>query len=215
MKNSKNQLKMKHLNYLFCSMILFSFFIISCEKEEAKPVANFTMNKTKAETGETITFTNSSENAITYSWAFGDGNTSTDENPTHSYSSDGTFTITLTAKGVGGENSTSKTITVKTSYDGSWKASTTESDANLTSASAKFTVNGTSVSISNWSATTSFGYFFGMSWSATLGSDNTFTFTPEIGSFKPKYTIKLKSSTSGTGTFNYQGKDYAMTVSKQ
>lgn len=95
-------------------MILFSFLIISCEKEEIapEPVANFTASKTSAEVDETIMFTNSSENATTYFWDFGDGNTSIDENPIHSYSGNGTFMVTLTATGDGRENSTSKTITV-------------------------------------------------------------------------------------------------------
>ena len=84
------------------------------------PVANFTMDKTEAETGKTITFTNSSENATGYSWDFGDGNTSTDENPTHSYSSDGTFTVKLTATGDGGINSTSKTISIINPLIGKW-----------------------------------------------------------------------------------------------
>ena len=105
---------MKHLNYFLCSMIFFSFFIVSCEKDEPvpEPVASFTMSKSSAEINETITFTNSSENTNSYLWDFGDGNTSTNENPTHTYSSIGTYTVSLIATGDGGENSTSKTITV-------------------------------------------------------------------------------------------------------
>jgi hypothetical protein len=36
-----------------------------------------------------VTFTNASELATSYSWDFGDGNSSTDANPTHSYTNDG------------------------------------------------------------------------------------------------------------------------------
>ena len=32
-----------------------------------------------------VTFTNFSSNATSYSWDFGDGNSSTDESPTHTY----------------------------------------------------------------------------------------------------------------------------------
>ncbi len=83
-------------------MILFSIFLISCEKDAPNPVASFTLDKTSSQIGETIYFVNTSENASNYFWDFGDGNTSTDKNPTYSYSSDGTFTITLTATGEGG-----------------------------------------------------------------------------------------------------------------
>lgn len=45
----------------------------------------------------TATFTNTDANAVSYSWDFGDGNTSTDEHPTHVYASAGTYTVCLTA----------------------------------------------------------------------------------------------------------------------
>lgn len=43
-----------------------------------------------------ITFTNSSTNATTYAWDFGDNSTSTQQNPTHPYL-DGSYTVTLIA----------------------------------------------------------------------------------------------------------------------
>ncbi len=46
--------------------------------------------------GNTATFTNGSTNATNYSWAFGDGNTSTAANPVHIYLS-GTYNATLIA----------------------------------------------------------------------------------------------------------------------
>ncbi|MFC7649203.1 PKD domain-containing protein [Streptosporangium lutulentum] len=36
--------------------------------------------------------------ALTYSWAFGDGGTSTAANPTHVYTTDGRRTVTLTVR---------------------------------------------------------------------------------------------------------------------
>ncbi|HRO76568.1 MAG TPA: PKD domain-containing protein [Crocinitomicaceae bacterium] len=44
----------------------------------------------------TATFTNTEENAVSYAWNFGDGNTSTSENPTHTYATDGTYNVCLT-----------------------------------------------------------------------------------------------------------------------
>ena len=59
--------------------------------------ADFTASPTAALVGQTITFTNLTQNADTYLWDFGDGNTSTLENPTHTYSAPGTYTVQLIA----------------------------------------------------------------------------------------------------------------------
>ncbi len=50
----------------------------------------------------TVTFTNTSTNADSYQWRFGDGITSTLEHPVHTYAAAGTYTITLWATGVCG-----------------------------------------------------------------------------------------------------------------
>ncbi len=176
------------------------------------PIADFTMDKSMAGAGEVIAFTNASLNAETYLWDFGDGNTSPDENPSHSYMSDSTYTINLTAYGNGKEDSISKTIEIETILDGDWKATTTESDALLNYANASFTINGNNVSISNWYVSTSIGLFFGSNWSEDLSTDNSFDFSPQ--SFI-EYSINLETSTSGTGTFTFDGQDYAMEVIKQ
>jgi len=70
------------------------------------------MNKTAPRMGEAIAFSNTCENATSFEWDFGDGNSSTERNTTHSYSSAGTFVITLTASGKGGSGSQTKSITV-------------------------------------------------------------------------------------------------------
>lgn len=44
-------------------------------------------------------FSNTSINATTYAWDFGDGTTSTEENPTHTYSGPGEYLVTLFAYG--------------------------------------------------------------------------------------------------------------------
>ncbi|MFA6402154.1 MAG: PKD domain-containing protein [Salinivirgaceae bacterium] len=61
-------------------------------------VACFTMSTTTAEVGETVNFTNCSTGADSYSWDFGDGQTSTNTSPTHSFSSAGNFDVILIAK---------------------------------------------------------------------------------------------------------------------
>ena len=45
----------------------------------------------------TVAFTNTSTNATTFSWDFGDGTTSSETNPAHTYQNDGQYTVILTA----------------------------------------------------------------------------------------------------------------------
>jgi len=62
----------------------------------------------------TITFNNSTSNATSFEWDFGDGNTSTDENPVHTYDFGGIYTVTLIATNDCG----SKVISVNINVDG-------------------------------------------------------------------------------------------------
>ena len=54
-----------------------------------------------------ISFYNTSSNAITYLWDFGDGSTSVLENPAHTYVNPGTYDVTLSAFGTTGNINTS------------------------------------------------------------------------------------------------------------
>jgi endonuclease/exonuclease/phosphatase family metal-dependent hydrolase len=85
--------------------IVISCFMINCEKEKITspssqlgPIANFSIDKVVLNIGEVVHFTNNSQRASSYSWDFGDGNSSTETNPTHSYTKSGSYTIVLTAK---------------------------------------------------------------------------------------------------------------------
>lgn len=55
--------------------------------------------------GYTVSFTNSSSNATSYSWDFGDGAMSTETNPSHTYAAEGNYTVTLTASDDAGNSS--------------------------------------------------------------------------------------------------------------
>jgi PKD repeat protein len=62
------------------------------------PIADFEADVTEGCGSLAVQFTDLSSNAPTsWSWDFGDGNTSTDQNPLHTYSSAGTYTVELTA----------------------------------------------------------------------------------------------------------------------
>ncbi|MGQ0828815.1 MAG: PKD domain-containing protein [Bacteroidota bacterium] len=61
----------------------------------APPVASFTVSDLNPSMLENINFTDGSTDAATWSWNFGDGNTSTTQNPSHAYTTAGNFTIKL------------------------------------------------------------------------------------------------------------------------
>lgn len=73
------------------------------------PAANFT--SVNGANG-LVTFTNTSTNALTYSWNFGNGQTSSLENPNFTYTSNGTYNVSLTANNGSCVNVTNRLITV-------------------------------------------------------------------------------------------------------
>lgn len=66
-------------------------------------VAGFTADKLGAcVTPFEVNFSNTSTNASTYLWDFGDGNMSNEENPSHTYTTAGKFTVKLIVKNANG-----------------------------------------------------------------------------------------------------------------
>ena len=59
-----------------------------------------------------VTFTNTSERGVSFSWDFGDGETSTEENPVHAFAEAGAYSVTLTVTGVNGSIPSTVTQTV-------------------------------------------------------------------------------------------------------
>ena len=84
----------------------------ACSKEESHPKPEALFSYTIGGDGRTINFTNESTNATSYTWDFGDGQTSTEVNPVHTFAEYKEYTITLTAKGPGGENVFTYKLTV-------------------------------------------------------------------------------------------------------
>lgn len=61
------------------------------------PTAAFTgTNLSGCKTPHTVAFQNSSTNAVSWFWDFGDGNTSTQQSPAHTYTTTGSFDVSLT-----------------------------------------------------------------------------------------------------------------------
>jgi len=97
---------MKFLSIITLSVLL----LIGCSKSVI-PTAAFSYTGTKIAPAA-ITFINNSTNATSYSWAFGDGGTSTESAPAHTYTAAGSYTVTLTAKNGDEVNTSSQTIVV-------------------------------------------------------------------------------------------------------
>jgi PKD repeat protein len=73
------------------------------------PVAAFSGTPTTILEGQSVTFTNTSQNAATSSWDFGDTQTSTEVNPVHVYTTAGTYTVSLTVTNTLGNDNETKT----------------------------------------------------------------------------------------------------------
>jgi len=74
----------------------------ACDKDDddpkpENPIASFQYAISETNFFE-VTFTNFSQNATSYTWDFGDGETSTEENPVHEYAEAGTYEVVLTAE---------------------------------------------------------------------------------------------------------------------
>jgi len=76
------------------------------------PTAGFNTTLSSASAPAQVTFTDSSTDATSWSWNFGDSTTSTLRNPTHVYKNPGSYTVTHTAINIGCSASTTQNITL-------------------------------------------------------------------------------------------------------
>jgi PKD repeat protein len=124
----------------------------------SQPVAAFSATPLTGEAPLAVSFTDESTDATSWSWNFGDTNTSTDQNPSHVYGEPGTYTVALTATNSNGSDTETKTdyITVvvpepvaafsgtPTSGDAPLMVSFTDASTDATSWSWDFGDSGTS-----------------------------------------------------------------------
>lgn len=105
MKNKFNLLLL-----LLISMIVFT----SCDNTDTLNVsACYTYSpESDLQTGDTVYFSNCSENAVNFTWDFGDGTTSTEAEPYHVFDAPGIFDVTLTAINENVSNIVTKQINV-------------------------------------------------------------------------------------------------------
>ncbi|MDX2431452.1 MAG: PKD domain-containing protein [Bacteroides sp.] len=82
----------------------------SCDKA---PETDFTYSPTEnPEAGEVIEFQNTSVDATTFEWTFGDGGFSSVENPTYIFAEAGSYDVNLTARNEAGDQPKTKTIII-------------------------------------------------------------------------------------------------------
>ena len=143
------------------------------------PTADFSGTPLNGEAPLNVSFTDLSvmgTNGITsWTWDFGDGGTSFDQNPSHVYSAQGTYTVTLTVS------------------DGSLSDTETKVDYIIVSAPAPYmTINPTSVTVSAISENTSFTISSNESWTIET-SDPEVTTAPSSGSGNQAVNVSYPS----------------------
>lgn len=106
---------MKAQFFRYVTLLLIILTVVSCDEDDAtapQASAGFTVNKSTANIGEEILFTNTSENATAFKWSFGDGTTSKDISPKKVYTSAGTYVVSLLSTGAGGSTVFSMEIVI-------------------------------------------------------------------------------------------------------
>ena len=104
-------MKTKFIISVLSAVLLFT----ACgKKESAKPapIAGFSYTGANGPAPSSVSFSNNSTNATSYSWDFGDNGSSTETNPQHLFTSAGVYTVKLIAVGDGGSNTISKTVNI-------------------------------------------------------------------------------------------------------
>lgn len=84
--------------------------IPTTEPTQVPLVAGFTADPTSGPAPLRVQFTDASAGGATsWSWNFGDGGTSTEQNPAHTYTDEGVYTVTLTVKNAKDSDTVTKT----------------------------------------------------------------------------------------------------------
>lgn len=113
----------KRLKFLPIWVAGMALLLGACRKDEptisgSASEAEFTYAVTRVPGGDTlpyvsrVTFTNTSKDAFSYLWDFGDNGTSSLANPVHNYRTASVYTVSLTSVGSGGNNKTTRTISI-------------------------------------------------------------------------------------------------------
>jgi PKD repeat protein len=99
---------------LLIALAVLPLLFTGCVKDSVTPLASFSISSlyTTISVDDIISFNNTSTNATSFYWTFGDGGYSYDTNPTYYYTSKGTYTVTLTSYNGSSSSTVSTTIDV-------------------------------------------------------------------------------------------------------
>ncbi len=97
----------------------------------SRPIADFSVMNTCQ--GDQTLFVNSSQNAGSYNWQFGDGGNSGVSNPSHQYNNAGSYTVTLTANNARCSDVQTMNLTVNPTPAAGFKFNTSGKEVNFTS----------------------------------------------------------------------------------
>jgi PKD repeat protein len=82
--------------------LLTIFFVSSCTEDEIRPTFPLSADIFHSIVDKQVAFTALTHSATSWSWDFGDGNSSTEQNPVHIYEGGGYYLATLTASDASG-----------------------------------------------------------------------------------------------------------------
>jgi len=175
---------MKSTVFRYSLITTLFFAIFSCNNDDdtvpPQSEAQFTASATEVAIGETIQFTNTSENATAFAWSFGDGTTSNQVAPTKSYDTSNRFLVSLVSTGAGGSTISSMEITVAPASS----FSVEDEDALMAGIPVQFTNESIGA--------TSFSWDFGDADNSSSDQENpTFIYDSE-----GTYTVSLTATTS-------------------
>jgi len=94
------------------AVVLLALTMFSCKEDPADPP---TVTVFASVDGYQVAFTATVTNADTYSWDFGDGGSSVEQNPVYSYTQSGSYTATITVTVDGGTANASTDVTISAS----------------------------------------------------------------------------------------------------
>ena len=163
----------------------------SCKKDS--PEADPQTSITTTISGLKVHFENTSTNASSYHWEFGDGSVSDSMSPTHTYSHSGTFTYKITAYS---PNKTKHTFTTAMVTTGKMDSSETDPQTSITTS-----INGLKIHFENTSTNaSSYHWEFGDgsvsdSMSPTHTYSHSGSFTYKVTAYSP-YKTKNKITTA-------------------